>query len=84
MKQMRQEIYQVIGDAHEASQEVIITESEPDEELLSQDEVKVNITDNDVMLVATQANVDTEEARAVLTDCEGDIAKAILFLKNRP
>ncbi|MHA1193639.1 MAG: nascent polypeptide-associated complex protein [Promethearchaeota archaeon] len=84
MKQMGQEIYQVIGDAHEASQEDIITESEPDEELLSQDEVKVNITDNDVMLVATQANVDTEEARAVLTDCEGDIAKAILFLKNRP
>ena len=36
------------------------------------------------MLVASQANVNIEEARAVLTDCEGDIAKAILFLKNRP
>ena len=85
MKQMGQEIYQVIGDAHEASQgEEVIIESDQDEELLSQDGVKTNITENDVMLVATQANVDTEEARAVLTDCEGDIAKAILFLKNRP
>ena len=85
MKQMGQEIYQVIGDAHEASQgENIIIESEQDEELFSQDEVKTSITENDVMLVASQANVNIEEARAVLTDCEGDIAKAILFLKNRP
>jgi NACalpha-BTF3-like transcription factor len=36
------------------------------------------------MLVASQANVDKEEARAVLSECEGDIAKAILYLKNRP
>ena len=85
MKQMGQEIYQVIGDAHEASQgEKIIIESDQDEDLLSQDEVTTIITENDIMLVATQANVDNEEARAVLTDCEGDIAKAILYLKNRP
>ncbi|MBY9002370.1 MAG: Nascent polypeptide-associated complex protein [Candidatus Lokiarchaeota archaeon] len=85
MKQMGQEIYQVIGDAHEASQgEEIIIESDQDEELLSQDEMKLEITENDVMLVASQANVETEEARAVLNDCDGDIAKAILFLKNRP
>lgn len=85
MKQMGQEIYQVIGDAHEASQgENIINESEQDEDLFSQDELKTKITENDVMLVASQANVNIEEARAVLNDCEGDIAKAILFLKNRP
>jgi len=85
MKQMGQEIYQVIGDAHEASLgEKVIIESDQDEDLISQDEAKVEITDNDVMLVATQANVEIEEARAVLIDCEGDIAKAILFLKNRP
>ncbi|MHA1670922.1 MAG: nascent polypeptide-associated complex protein [Promethearchaeota archaeon] len=85
MKQMGQEIYQVMGDAHEASQgEEIIIEPDQDEELLFQDKVKITISENDVMLVATQANVDNEEARAVLTDCEGDIAKAILFLKNRP
>ncbi len=85
MKQMGQEIYQVIGDAHEASQgEQIITESDQDEELFSQNELKATITENDVMLVASQANVDTEEARVVLYDCDGDIAKAILFLKNRP
>jgi len=85
MKQMGQEIYQVIGDAHEASQgEQIIIKSDQEEILLSQDELKATITENDVMLVASQANVDTEEARAVLYDCDGDIAKAILFLKNRP
>ena len=36
------------------------------------------------MLVAAQANVDKKEAEVVLRECEGDIAKAILFLKNRP
>ena len=43
-----------------------------------------SITENDIMLVASQANVDLKEAEAVLNDCKGDIAKAILFLKNRP
>ncbi len=41
-------------------------------------------TENDIMLVAAQANVDKEEANAALIDSEGDIAKAILFLKNKP
>ena len=84
MKQMGQEIYQVIGDARETSEEEEIIKSEVDEDLLTQDEVKVEITENDIMLVASQANVSIEEARSVLNDCEGDIAKAILFLKNRP
>jgi nascent polypeptide-associated complex subunit alpha len=85
MKQMGQEIYQVIGDAHEVTQgEEIIIESDQVEESFNPEEGKIKITENDVMLVASQANVDSEEARAVLNDCEGDIAKAILFLKNRP
>ena len=85
MKQMGQEIYQVIGEAHEASNgEISIEESESLQESIEDNELKPSITENDVMLVASQANVDKEEARAVLSECEGDIAKAILYLKNRP
>ena len=85
MKQMGQEIYQVIGEAHEvSSEELVIEEGSEIPVDLDSSELKPTITENDVMLVASQANVDKEEARAVLTDCEGDIAKAILYLKNRP
>jgi NACalpha-BTF3-like transcription factor len=51
---------------------------------LEESDIKPLITENDIMLVATQANVDKKEAESVLKECNGDIAKAILFLKNRP
>ena len=87
MKQMGQEIYQVIGDAEEYSVgEVTIGEKAKEEvaEVIEESESKPVITENDIMLVAAQANVDKEEANAALIDAEGDIAKAILFLKNKP
>jgi nascent polypeptide-associated complex subunit alpha len=87
MKQMGQEIYQVIGDASEVSPgEIAITESDDKIEENVEEEVQVKpvITDNDIMLVAAQASVNLEEAKAALIDSEGDIAKAILYLKNRP
>ena len=87
MKQMGQEIYQVIGEAEEYSVgEVRIGEKEEGEvaEVIEESEAKPVITENDIMLVAAQANVDKEEANAALIDSEGDIAKAILFLKNKP
>ena len=86
MKQMGQEIYQIIGAAEEYSpDEVKVSEKEELEadEPLSETEIKPTITENDIMLVAAQGNVDLKEAEVVLKDCEGDIAKAILFLKNR-
>ena len=86
MEQMGQQIYQVIGEAEERSpQEVSMTAStvETEEEPLEEEEVKPSITENDVMLVAAQAGVPKEEAQAALEDHEGDIAKAIIFLKNR-
>lgn len=86
MKQAGQEIYQIVGTAEEHSpDEVSFGENEKIEELESVEEgdLKPIINENDIMLVATQANVDIEEARATLIDCEGDIAKAIIFLKNR-
>lgn len=87
MKQAGQEIYQVIGTAEEFSpEEIAIGEAEKIEDLepLNETETKPTITENDIMLVAAQANVEREEAEATLIDCNGDIAKAILLLKNRP
>ena len=86
MKQAGQEIYQVIGQAEEVSPDNLTIKSmEPDIDLPSEEdsEIKPTITENDIMLVATQANVDKREAESVLKECNGDIAKAILFLKNR-
>lgn len=87
MKQAGQEIYQIIGQGEEVSPDYLTIESEEiDEEIksLEESDIKPLITENDIMLVATQANVDKKEAESVLKDCNGDIAKAILFLKNRP
>jgi nascent polypeptide-associated complex subunit alpha len=87
MKQMGQEIYQVIGEARETSNEELLIEdtiSEDGDLSEVSSEIKPVITENDVMLVASQANVDADEARAVLIENNGDIAKAILLLKNRP
>lgn len=87
MKQAGQEIYQVVGAADEyAADEFSVEEREDIEELeqIEEPEVKPTITENDVMLVASQGNVDPEEAKAVLMECNGDIAKAILLIKNRP
>ena len=86
MKQAGQEIYQVIGMAEEFSPEEF-TIGEPEQILedqpLEETEMKPAITENDIMLVAAQANVQKEEAEAMLIQCDGDIAKAILLLKNR-
>ena len=87
MKQSGQEIYQIIGKAEEYSPESLVftaankIESEDFNEEL---EIKPKITENDIMLVASQGNVDKKEAESVLKECNGDIAKAILFLKNKP
>ena len=87
MKQMGQEMYQIIGDAEEYSsgdftieEGVHVKSLEPTEEGIS----KFVITENDIMLVAAQAKVDKEEANAALIDSDGDIAKAIIYLKNKP
>jgi len=86
MKQAGQEIYQIIGTAEERSSEditIMSNEEIEEDELLGATEITPAITENDIMLVATQANVDKKEAESVLNECNGDIAKAILFLKNR-
>jgi len=87
MKQAGQEIYQVIGAAEEYnSDEFIVGEKEEsiESEAIEETDLKPTITEEDIMLVAAQTNVDKKEAEAVLKECDGDIAKAIIFLKNRP
>jgi nascent polypeptide-associated complex subunit alpha len=87
MKQMGQEMYQVIGDAEEYSSGDFTIEEGVDAKSLEpteEDVSKLVISENDVMLVAAQAKVDKEEANAALIDSDGDIAKAIIYLKNKP
>ena len=76
MKQAGQEIYQVIGSAEEyLSDELNISDMTVEENLDSTElsEQKPKITESDIML-----------AKAVLMECDGDIAKSILNIKNRP
>ncbi len=69
-----QKIFQVFGEKVEEK-----TLSE-ELKLLEGDE---KISDEDVLLVAQQANVDFEEAKAALKECKGDLAQAILMLTSR-
>ncbi len=65
MKQAGQEIYQIIGQAEELSPDVITINSDSDienNEINEATELKPTITENDIMLVASQANVDIKEA----------------------
>jgi nascent polypeptide-associated complex subunit alpha len=45
-------------------------------------EKKVTIAEEDIQLVATQAKVSVEEARAALEQTKGDLAQAILLLSQ--
>ncbi|WP_423793275.1 nascent polypeptide-associated complex protein [Methanocaldococcus indicus] len=46
-------------------------------------EVKLEISEEDVKLVAEQCNVSEEEARKALEECNGDIAEAIVKLEEK-
>ena len=69
-----QKIFQVFGEKVE--EKTLSEELKP----LEGDE---KISDEDVLLVAQQANVDFEEAKAALKECKGDLAQAILMLTSR-
>lgn len=89
MTQVGQDIYQVIGSAEEkpigiSSEGGIHVEEPLETSEIADEELELKITDQDIMLVASQANVSLKEAEAALEDVEGNIAKAIIFLKNRP
>lgn len=66
MKVGEEYVYQVIG--------------KPEEEERGEEEV--TISEEDVELVALQANVSREEAKRALIESKGDLAKAILLLTS--
>ncbi|MCD6484679.1 MAG: nascent polypeptide-associated complex protein [Candidatus Odinarchaeota archaeon] len=45
--------------------------------------VTIELSEEDIQLVASQANVSLEEARAALEQTNGDLAQAIMLLKQR-
>jgi nascent polypeptide-associated complex subunit alpha len=45
-------------------------------------EPELDIPEEDVLLVAQQANVSVDRARATLEDAQGDLARAILILST--
>jgi nascent polypeptide-associated complex subunit alpha len=66
MEMQGQKIFQVMGDR--------ITEKAVEKE--------VKIPEEDVQLVATQANVGPDQARTALEQTKGDLAQAILLLSQ--
>ena len=68
-----QKTFQIVGD-HEIIKGDVPVSTEP---------VGIVIPDEDVELVASQANVSPEEALAALEECNGEPAEAIIKLMSR-
>lgn len=59
-----------------------VQEETQEEPIGSLEDVALDITDEDVALVASQAGVSPKEARGTLEKVDGDIAQAIMKLKG--
>jgi nascent polypeptide-associated complex subunit alpha len=68
--EMGGEVYQVSGRAERRNRSDV-------------EVIEVEISDEDVALVASQTGVSEEEAEDALLESEGDIAKAIMILKSK-
>lgn len=68
-------VYQIIGQAEERS---LTVSSEAEEG--APKTVAITFSEEDVQLVANQANVSEEEAREALRAAEGNLARAIIAL----
>ncbi|MHA1186775.1 MAG: nascent polypeptide-associated complex protein [Candidatus Heimdallarchaeota archaeon] len=67
---MGSEVYQITGQAQRRNRSDV-------------EVIEVEISDEDVALVASQTGVSEEEAEDALLESEGDIAKAIILLKSK-
>ncbi len=93
VNQQGMEVYQVIGSAEafpsgtygqsEGSGDFDDTLSDDEDLDLVEDELTVEITEQDIQLVAMQTNVSPEVAAQALRETNGDLAKAIINLKMR-
>ncbi len=70
-----QKMYQIAGGKE--------TERKPQAEAAHTEEEPLEIPEEDILLVAQQANVGMEKARAALEQSGGDLAQAILMLQTR-
>ncbi|MHA1126042.1 MAG: nascent polypeptide-associated complex protein [Candidatus Heimdallarchaeota archaeon] len=68
--EMGGEVYQVSGKAQKRNRSDV-------------EVIEVEISDEDVALVASQTGVSEEAAEDALLESEGDIAKAIILLKSK-
>ena len=68
--QMGQEVYQIAGKATRRERTDV-------------EVIEIEISDEDIQLVASQTGVSEQEAEDALLESEGDIAKAIMFLKSK-
>jgi nascent polypeptide-associated complex subunit alpha len=78
MQAQGDDVYQIMGQSEERS----LTTSTELEEGVSTTPVQ-SFTDEDVQLVASQANVSEDEAREALRTAEGNLAKAIIVLTEK-
>ena len=63
-----QDTFQIMGDASEKE--------------IEEEDVVVEISEEDVMMVAQQAGVGSDDARKALEEANGDLAEAIMKLKG--
>tara|TARA_B100000959_G_C14834257_1_gene563215 strand:+ start:524 stop:883 length:360 start_codon:yes stop_codon:yes gene_type:complete len=68
MNMMGQQSYQIVGD--------------PEERELGNSEETTSIPNEDIELVASQAGVSLEDAKAALEECNGEPAEAIIKLMS--
>lgn len=78
MQAQGDDIYQVVGKSEERDL-TVSTESEE----VSVPTLAQTFTDEDVQLVASQANVSEDEAREALRSADGNLAKAIIVLTEK-
>lgn len=94
LKQQGMTVHQVIGEPIEKElSESMVAQSTSDESIsdtgseeeLIEEEIKtgIEIKQQDIIIVASQAGVSEEEAKNALEEADGDLARAILNLKTR-
>jgi nascent polypeptide-associated complex subunit alpha len=76
-----QKMYNVVGGRESTRKPVTAPAEEVAEAVV--EEAPAEIPEEDVLLVAQQANVSMEKARAALEQSGGDLAQAILMLQTR-
>ncbi|AEH07220.1 nascent polypeptide-associated complex protein [Methanothermococcus okinawensis] len=75
MDMMGNKTYSITGKAKKVKKETEKSE-------IKDEEVKLDITEEDIEMVMDQCNVSKEEAKKALEECKGDIAEAILKLSE--